>query len=135
MNRIGLIALDNFMALLSFLTFFFCWFFFSKINHSSRDGTMQGCQSTFGGSQLPLITQRMEVGTCHGWSQEYRASLCLWTCDRFLQSDTGQAEFSHLGLDIIHVAKIARSFTLEINAVVHCQMHSCIVLLLHAVGC
>lgn len=77
----------------------------------------------------------MEVGICHGWSQGYLAPLCLWTCDRFLQSDAGQAEFSHLGLDIIDVAKIARSFTLEIIAVVHCQMHSCIVPLLRAVGC
>lgn len=53
--------------------------------------------------------------------------------DRFLQSDAGQAEFSHLGLDIIHVTKIASPFTLEIITVVHCQMHSCIVPSLHAV--
>lgn len=96
---------------------------------------MQICQSISGGSQLALITQRMEAGICRGWSHGHCASLCLWICDRFLQSDAGQAEFSHLGLDIIHVAKIARSFTLEIIAVVHCQMHSCIVPLLHADGC
>jgi len=53
--------------------------------------------------------------------------------DKFLQSDAGQGEFSHLGFDIIHVAKIASQFTLEIITVVYCQIRSCIVPSLHAV--
>lgn len=58
-----------------------------------------------------------------------------WKClDCFRQFyDAGQAEFSHLGLDIIHVAKSASPFTLEIMKAVSCQMHSCVVPSLHAV--
>lgn len=58
-----------------------------------------------------------------------------WNClDCFRQLyDAGQAEFSHLGLDIIHVARSASPFTPEIMRVVRCQMRSCGVPSLHAV--
>lgn len=54
--------------------------------------------------------------------------------NKFLQSDAGQAEFRHLGLDIIHVAKSASPFALVIITVVHWQMQSSVLPSLHALG-